>query len=292
MAEVRVIIQIEDEDLELVDGVVHLINKENLELLHRSETINGKAVFVIDDTKSYVVTSITENYYGTNTVIDTPIHNAVYAATVTTKSLTPPSNSNMCVITARAIDSIGKVAKSFYIKINILEGTIIEEENAIFNTMSFIKPDKDGYIQFEVFKNKKYQLLINSSYEYGQQELFTVNIPNKDHANLSDILFPKVSSIVFNNELNSSGDYDLTLNLSDGSQQDKYEEVIKLLSIVSDVDVELQKKDDDTTNLRVGVTQNGFIEFYYKMPGFSYPGRSWGNSTDSFNRSLITRYEF
>lgn len=292
MAEVRIIIQIEDEDLELVDGVVHLINKSTLELLHRAVTLNGKAVFIVEDTIDYIVTTITENYYGTNTLIDTPVHNAVYAATVTTKSLSPPSNSNMCVITARAINSIGKVAKNFYIKLNILEGTIVEEDNPIFNTMSFIKPDEDGHIQFEVFKDKKYQLLINSSYEYGQQELFTVNIPNRDHANLSDILFPKVSSIVFNNELNGSGDYDLTLNLSDGSQQNEYEEVIKLLSIVSDVDVELQKKDNDTTNLRVGAAQNGFIEFYYKLPGFNYPGRSWGNTTDSFSRSLITRYEF
>ena len=36
-------------------------------------------------------------------------------------------------------------------------------------------------------KNRKYQLLINSGNELGQQELFTVYVPDKTHINLADI---------------------------------------------------------------------------------------------------------
>ena len=294
MAEARVIIQLEDENLNLVDGVVHLINKTTLNIAHRGETSNGQAVFIVDDTVDYIVTILSADYYGTNKELVNVVHNAIYGVGVVTKTVASPSNGNMCVVTAKALNPLGKPVDAMYIKASLMSGKIADGEDVIFNSTSFIKPDKDGYVQFELYKNRKYQLLINSGNELGQQELFTVYVPDKTHINLADILFPKITSIVFNENVDASGDYDLSLVLSNGQTETSYSEIINLLSIsVSDVDAEVRKKDDaDTAILRVGATNNGYIDLFRIVPGFNYPEGGWGNREDSGSRSLIQRIQF
>lgn len=294
MAEVRITIQIEDENNNLVDGIINIINKDDLTIVNRSATIDGKAVFVVEDTSSYIVTTLTDNFYGKNSVIDTPIHNAVYAASVTQKSLPTPTNDRLCLVTGKALDSLGKVSKNFFIQLSIIEGLIIENDNPIFNNISYIRPDADGHIQFELYKNKKYRLTLNSNHRSGEFEVFEINVPDKDHTSLTNILFPKITSLVFGRPIDSSGDYDISLNLSDGTVTQEYLIIEKLLSLVaSNVDVELQKKDDDTTNLRVGATGAGStIEFYSNLPGFVSTSVGWEQPEYGTHRTFIQRIEF
>jgi hypothetical protein len=106
----------------------------------------------------------------------------------------------------------------------LVSGDYKAQDTTLYNQPQLISSDEDGNINTQLLRGRRYEFAYSET-PYGELGNYTVYVPNKEHADIYDILYPHAVAGFIDQPFTGNGDYVLTLLLSDGREVTSYNDI-------------------------------------------------------------------
>ena len=148
--------------------------------------------------------------------------------------------------------SVDGVPAKITFHVVLTSGDYRAQDTIIYNQPQVITSDDEGNISVQLLRGRQYEFVYAEA-PYDELESYTVYVPNREHADLYDILYPYAVAGFIDQPFTGSGDYSLTLLLSDGREVTTYGDMQNYIySVEADnAEVTFIASDQNTGILRV-----------------------------------------
>ena len=242
---------LQDSSGESVGGVLSVYSLDN-QLVSRDSSVDGVVLVNILNPGEYVLRVSSENHTFNTVTVDVPDDGE---GETTLKAIPVPSRTpigaSWCSVSGRFINALSEtiaVTLSFY----LLSGDYDVGENIIMNHTKCVSSERDGEIHLQLLRGRTYRLTF---LEVPGTNVCskTIYIPNRDNASIYDIIYPYAGGGVIDRQFTGSGDYSLTITLTDGRVLSLYTDVVHFIHSVEadNAEVDLIESESGEALLRV-----------------------------------------
>lgn len=131
-----------------------------------------------------------------------------------------PIGSDWCSVRGLFRDSVGNPAKVTF-HVCLKSGDYQAQDTVIYNQPQVVTSEEDGSLHMQLLKGRRYTFVYAEA-PYDELGDYAVYVPNREHTDLYDILYPHAVAGFIDQPFTGSGDYQLTLLLSDGREVTTY----------------------------------------------------------------------
>lgn len=134
-----------------------------------------------------------------------------------------PIGTDWCSVYGKFRTVTGDPAKITF-HVALLSGNYQAQDTTIYNQPQLVTSNEDGSINTQLLRGHKYEFVYAET-PYDELGNYVVYVPNREHVDIYDILYPYAVAGFIDQPFTGSGDYILTLLLSDGREITAYNDV-------------------------------------------------------------------
>jgi hypothetical protein len=138
-----------------------------------------------------------------------------------------PIGSDWCSVRGSFRSVVGTAPRVTF-HVTLVSGDYRAQDATIYNQPQLVTSEENGSFHTQLLRGRRYELVYAET-PYDELGSYTVYVPNREHADLYDLLYPHAVAGFINQPFTGSGDYLLTLLLSDGREVTAYSEMQKYI---------------------------------------------------------------
>lgn len=225
------------------NGVLSVYD-DNHALVSRESSINGVVRSDIPTSGVHIVKVSSESHVFSTCSLDILLDGE---GEVTLTALPVPSRTpigaDWCSVVGTLKDVLGNPAR-LNIGVLLVSGDYQADGSVIYNSGSTVSADANGRLYAQLLRGRTYELTF-SEVPNENPYTCTVYVPDKEHVDLYDILYPYPVAGFIDQGFTGTGDYLLTIMLSDGRHLALYRDISNYVHSVEADNAEVELVESD-----------------------------------------------
>lgn len=233
------------------DGVLSVYDSNNV-LVARESSVDGavKTDLLLTGRALLKVSSSGQVFQTCSIDVDAEGEGEITLSALPIPALTP-IGSDWCSVSGVFRSSVGKPAKVTF-HVCLKSGDYQAQDTTIYNQPLIVTSEEDGSLNMQLLRGRRYDFIFAEA-PYDELGEYSIYVPNREHADVYDILYPHAVAGFIDQPFTGNGDYLLTLLLSDGREVTTYNDIRNYIHSVEadNAEVAFEMSDQDRGILRV-----------------------------------------